>query len=99
MALSLANLYMDATSIGAYSTVMTAAVAVAAVAVLAENSGSPTAPRLAWAQKTLLDPVSMAKKMIWGVLADPNVIAAMPSPSDAIVQTSVNSLVAAFVNA
>jgi hypothetical protein len=100
MALTLANLFTSATSVGAYINNVSAACAVAAVAVVKESDQTPNhAARLAWAQKTLVDPVGMGKKVIWGVLADPVIIAALPGVTDAQVQTSVNGLVDSFVNA
>lgn len=100
MALTLAQSYIAAVDTGTNTTRVAAAVAIAASAVLTESGGTPNhAARLAWAQKTLNDPVTMGKKVIWGVVADANVQAAGANPSDAIVQTSVNSLVDTFVNA
>lgn len=99
MAIALATMYSLATDQNTAQTKIAAAAAIAAQAVLIEGGGNPTASRLAWAQKTLNDPLSMAKKMIWGVLADANIQAAGANASDAIIQASVNSLVSTYVNA
>jgi len=100
MAITLALTYAAAIQDGTNTTRVQAAVAIAAVAVLREDPQTVNhANRLLWASKALGDPVSMGKKMIWGVIGDANVQAAGANPSDAIVQTSVNSLVDIFVNA
>lgn len=100
MAITLAQAYTIAVDQGTNTPRVIAAVANAAVAVLIEDPAtSQHAARLAWAQKALSDPINMGKKMIWGVVADTNVQNAGAVPSDAIVQTSVNSLVNAFLSA
>jgi hypothetical protein len=100
MAISLATEYSIAVDQGANTPRVIAAVANAAVAVFVEDPQTAQhAARLAWAQKAIADPVSMGKKMIWGVVADANVQAAGGNPPDAIIQTSVNALVNGFLNA
>lgn len=100
MALTLDSLYTNATNVGANLNRVSAAASIAAVAILSESDQTPQhAARLAWSQKTLADPVAMGRKMIWGVLADPIIAAAIPGVTDAQVQTSVNALVNGFVNA
>ena len=100
MAIPLATMYSLAVDANTSQTKIAAAAAIAAQSVLTENPATANhSQRLAWAQKTLLDPLSMAKKMIWGVVADPNVQAAGVNASDAILQTSVNALVDTYSSA
>lgn len=100
MALTLANLYINATSVSVYINVLSAACAVASLSVIKEDPQTANhAARLAWAQKTLANPQAMSAKMIWGVLSDPVIQVAMPAPTDAQVQTCVNALIDSYVNA
>jgi len=100
MAIALATMYSLATDANTAQTKVAAAAAIAAQAILVESGAIPNhASRLAWAQKTLNDPLSMGKKMIWGVLADANIQAAGANASDAVIQTSVNALVDTYSNA
>ena len=100
MAISLTNLYSYAYNSTASLQLVTASICVAAMAVLNEDPATVNhAARLAWASKTLDDPISMGKKMIWGVLSDPNVQAAFPTPSDTIINTSTAALVNSYLNA
>lgn len=100
MALTLSQLYQFAVSNPTAKPLVAAAIAVTSQQIVLEDPATTNhAQRLAWAQKALLDPVSMATIMVWGILADPNVIAAMPSPSDAVIQTAVNAAVNNFLNA
>lgn len=100
MTIALLTLYQLASDNSPNRSKVAAAVAIAAVTILTEDVNTVShAARLAWAQKALLEPNDMATKMIWGVLSDANVQAAGANASDAVIQTSVNTLVNGFLNA
>lgn len=97
MAIAYTAVYGFAVDAGAVQQRVAVACAVAAQAVLAESAGTANhAARLSWAQQSLGDVPAMARKVIWGVLADPAIQAAGVGATDAQIQTSVNALVDTF---
>jgi hypothetical protein len=92
-----AALYAIAQQEGAFNNRLPVAVAFAAQNVLAESDQTPNhAARITWARNALADPSGMARKMIYGVLADPTLDAAWPGVSDEQVKTAVLALVDTF---
>jgi hypothetical protein len=92
-----AALYITATQEGGFANRLPVGVAYAAQDVFAENPATPNhAARVTWARNALSDPPAMARKMIYGVLADPTVDAVWPGVSDAQIKAAVFSLVDVF---
>ncbi len=97
MAIAYQTMYSMAVGNAALANRMTSAVAVAAHTVFNESGATVNhAARLTWAQKTIADPESMGKKVVWGVLSDPVIQAAGVGATDAQLQTSVDALVNQF---
>ena len=72
------------------------AVVVACDVIRAESNATPNhANRLLWAQRTLADPDTAAKRMLWAALAQnrANPAASILAADDATVQTAVNTAV------
>ncbi len=92
-----AALYIIANQESGFTNKLPVGVAYAAQDVLAENPATPNhAARVTWARNALSDPSGMARKMTYGVLADPAVDAAWPAVSDAQIKAAVFALVDAF---
>jgi len=101
MAYTLSQLYEDATGVGAYKSIVSAGCAYVAVQIIGENINTPShAVRLGWAQKTLSDPESVGRKMLWGVLSNSTIYNALPNNvTDAMVISAVDALVVSYANA
>lgn len=98
MAIPYTQVYQFAKDAGTLQQRLIVACAVAAQAVFAESAAIPNhAARLAWAQKCIAAPETMAGKMIWGVLADPAIQAIGVGATDSNIQTSVDALVNQFL--
>lgn len=112
MALSLTDKCTYANDIGILFNRVKAAVAETAITILSEDVLTQDHNlRLGWAQKTLEDLDTMAKKMLWAVLGNKNVTDTLPDAQSAkasialaalgddIIRTTVNDAVIGFVNA
>ena len=96
MSLSFAEMYRIAYS--ETSAQLPAALALVSVEILSEDPATEQhASRLAWAQKVLNDPGSMAKKMIWVFMGDRS--EKWGAVSDQEVLETVRKYVNAYLNA
>lgn len=98
MAIPYTTVYSFAVDAGTVRQRVIVAVSIAAMNVFVESDQVPNhAGRVAWAQNAIGNPEAMARKMIWGVLADPVIQSIGAGATDTNIQTSIDALVNQFL--